>query len=32
MNVLGFGVLIGELEHHRPDEDLAAGVCFSFTG
>ena len=30
MNVLGFGVLIGELEHHSADEDLAAGVCFSF--
>ena len=29
---LGFGVLIGELEHHSADEDLAAGVCFSFTG
>ena len=30
--ILGFGVLIGELEHHSADEDLAAGVCFSFTG
>ena len=28
--ILGFGVLIGELEHHGPDEDLAAGVCLSF--
>ena len=26
-----FGVLIGELEHHGADEDLAAGVCFPFT-
>ena len=30
--ILGFGVLIGELEHHSPDGDLAAGVCFSFAG
>ena len=29
--ILGFGVLIGEFEHHSPDEDLAAGVDFSFT-
>ena len=29
--ILGFGVLIGELEHHGTDEDLAAGVDFSFT-
>ena len=30
--VLGFWVLIGEFEHHSADEDLAAGVCFSFPG
>ena len=30
--VLGFWVLIGDLEHHGTDEDLAAGVCFSFAG
>ena len=29
--LLDVGVLIGELEHHGTDEDLAAGVCFSFT-
>ena len=29
--ILGFGVLIGELEHHGPDEDLAAGFSFTFT-
>ena len=28
--LLGFGVLIGELEQHSADEYLAAGVCFSF--
>ena len=28
--LLDVGVLIGELEHHSADEDLAAGVCFSF--
>ena len=27
---LGFWVLIGDLEHHGPDEDLAAGICFPF--
>ena len=30
--VLGFWVLIGDLEHHGPDEDLAASVYFSFAG
>ena len=30
--LLDVGVLIGELEHHGPHEDLAAGVCFSFAG
>ena len=32
MKSLVFGVLIGEFEHHSADEDLAAGVCFSFAG
>ena len=32
MNSLDFWVLIGDLEHHRADEDLAAGVCFPFAG
>ena len=30
--LLDVGVLIGELEHHSADEDLAAGVCFPFAG
>ena len=25
--ILGFGVLICELEHHGPDEDLSAAAC-----
>ena len=29
---LAFWVLIYLLEHHSPDEDLAARVSFSFTG